>query len=97
MLTIAPARTASRTLFGGAQLCFHSIRRKPLIGNARETARKGKGTGPAAAGAMKMAPQALGKIESGDGNGAVGVRRMSHEGLRDRSDEKTKGHVLMHG
>jgi len=41
---------------------------------------------------MEMAPQALGKIESGDGNGAIRGRRTFNEGTT--GIEATKGQVL---
>lgn len=49
---------------------------------------------PAAAGAMEMAPQVLGKINSGDGNGAVGEGGRRMKGLRDQSEEGTGFEVL---
>jgi hypothetical protein len=38
---------------------------------------------------MEMAPQALGKIDFGDGNGAIAVGGRRIKGLPDRSDEGT--------
>jgi hypothetical protein len=39
---------------------------------------------------MEMAPQAIEKIDSGDGNGgAIRGRRTSMKGRRDRTDEAT--------
>jgi hypothetical protein len=45
--------------------------------------------GPAEADAMEMAPQALGKLAFGDGNGAIGVGGRRIKELPDRSDEGT--------
>jgi hypothetical protein len=76
------------------RLIFLETDSTPGVRDVRGTSREGNGDQevsqrpcPAATGAMEMAPQTLGKIYSGDGNGAVGGCRM--KGLRHRRDEGT--------
>jgi hypothetical protein len=70
---------------------FILLDRLQALGNACARQREGKwpSCGGGRDGASEMAPQALGKIDFGDGNGAIVVGGRRIKGLPNRSDEGT--------